>query len=223
MKNDTSKKASRQRKQIERFCEMLGLEIDVLEWEPIGVCGEMCGPSGGWAINTKCGIRAYGMNADDLCREILTDARHRDQHQDTHRHYLCGRADAAKHKDAVIEELQRRVVSPTDGDFYEVANAYAAGCIWALLRAVHQTGMCEPPIRQMWVLREIADRTFGKDWASSVFMPPRKHASFEPIPKAERERFLDGSPWNDLEAIRQAAGSQDTSEIVSLIRKGREA
>lgn len=73
---------SQQREAIKRAARDAGLNITTLEWEPIGTCLEMCGPSGGWFVETENKdpegydpeFMAY--NADEICQMIRNWKKH---------------------------------------------------------------------------------------------------------------------------------------------------
>jgi hypothetical protein len=54
---------------IERTAKACGLKIEQIYWEPIGRAAEMCGPSGGWCVQTNAEyFLAY--NARELCEQM---------------------------------------------------------------------------------------------------------------------------------------------------------
>lgn len=60
---------SRARKKIRRAFAELGLGIESIEWEPIGMCIEMQGREGGWSVwldEESGGGHVMGYNVDDL-------------------------------------------------------------------------------------------------------------------------------------------------------------
>jgi hypothetical protein len=73
---------SRQREAIKKAALEADLKIRTLEWEPIGICLEMCGPSGGWFVETENKdpegydpeFMAY--NAEEICQMIRNWKKH---------------------------------------------------------------------------------------------------------------------------------------------------
>ena len=68
--NPLWKGKSRQRKAILNAAQKAGLAVLGLHWTPIGIAYEMCGPSGGWALDTKERGVMPAYNAKDLVAEL---------------------------------------------------------------------------------------------------------------------------------------------------------
>lgn len=60
---------SRQRQMIGKALAEAGYEVIEIEWAPIGIAFEMCGPSGGWYVTTKTDSFC-GYNAKEVCQQI---------------------------------------------------------------------------------------------------------------------------------------------------------
>lgn len=216
-------KESASRKQITRFCLMLNVEIQSLEWTPIGQAAEMCGPDGGWVLVTKDGHDVMGLNADDLCQSLLTDVRFHDQSQLIEKCMKIGRAEGARHKDAIIATLKQELLCRRFGSASQtVVNEQIANAVRTLIKSVWATSYGHPPLRQMWIMRDIVQSVFGEDWnEEKLCRVPDKPVQFHPITGDAVKKYYDGGPWVDLEAIRQAAGTQDTAEIVAMVVAGK--
>jgi hypothetical protein len=204
------------RYQIQRFAAMLEVVIKSLRYARKG-------ESAGWHCdfarkNHDESLDAWGWDADELCRGMLVSVRLVDMSDYQQACIKIGAVNAAKIKDAEIQDLQRRLATGNSAYAAKVINGLQVSGIRNLLRAMWKSGECEPPMRDLWVLQELMDRHCGKQWrADDTYVPPETPIRFEPIPKEERRRFHDASPWLDLEAIRKAAGTQDTETIVAMV------
>lgn len=206
---------SKSRKQIEDFAAMLEVKVVSLKWTPIGRGGEKEGPSGGWECEVEPGGDCYGYNADDLCHSMLVSVRGADMERYRRECYQLGVASAAKEKDGVIADLKRRLVTGNAAHAQRFVNEIKAEGIRDLLRAVYRSSASQPPMRDMWLLRDLAERHLGERWDHpELFVGRETPVVFEPMPEGERKKYWDSSPWKDLAVIRKAAGTEDTDEIV---------
>jgi hypothetical protein len=63
---------SRQRKAILGAAKQAGLTVLGLTWDPIGAGNEMCGPNGGWQLDTKEHGIIPAYNVKEMIREIAS-------------------------------------------------------------------------------------------------------------------------------------------------------
>lgn len=218
---------SKARQQILKFAAMLDIRVTTLTWTPIGRGGEMQGPSGGWECGflyrARCNsgdvITAYGLNADDLCQNILVEIRGADLDRCARVHHRLGVRSAAKEKDAEIADLKRRLASGQRADAEQAINEVKLAAIRELLRAVWKSRDGQPPMRENWVIEALLVRHYGRDWChDDIYVAPDSPVEVKPLAEDERRKFHDGSPWRDLEKIRLAAGTQDTDAILAMLR-----
>ena len=59
---------------IKRYAERLGLTVHSVTWTPIGGAMEMCGPEGGWVVETDFGV-AVGYNVGEVMESLTYDAK----------------------------------------------------------------------------------------------------------------------------------------------------
>lgn len=196
---------------------MLREEIKKLTWQPVGAGCEMQGASGGWACELEGGRECYGYNANELCCAMLQEVRSRDMDEWRRDHFSLGVKSAAKEKDALIEDLKRRLATGNRSDSEAVINEIKVCGISSLMRAVWQSGYGEPPMRNNWIMQYLMERHFGPKWNSDLFVAPNEPIEILPLEKSERKKFHDGSPWIDLEIIRKAAGTEDTQAIIKML------
>ena len=216
---------SGKRRRILSLCADLGVVVERLEWTPIGRGAEMQGPSGGWELDGSyvgMPIQAMAYNVAELIKDVVRERvniEYRTQHETAYRR---GVASAADEKQAEIDRL--RLLVAFGGDGAQERNRWLACQVWALFRAMYRSCDCKPPMRQIWMLREIASRAFGANFeANLAWEPPSYPVRFDEIPESDLHKFEDGSPWRDLAAIRQAAETEDTLVIVERLRKRGDA
>lgn len=64
---------SRNEKRIRDKCTELGIEVESLRWEPIGMAMEMCGHSGGWILND---FDPVGLSTEEALANLPAHARY---------------------------------------------------------------------------------------------------------------------------------------------------
>jgi hypothetical protein len=64
---------SRNKDKIIKTLAKYGLEAKEIDYQPLGPCFEMCGPEGGWLVETTTGEMYLAYNINELINNIETD------------------------------------------------------------------------------------------------------------------------------------------------------
>jgi hypothetical protein len=67
---------SRNKNKIIKTLAKYNLTAITLDWQPIGIAYEMCGPCGGWLVETNEGDTYMAYNINELINYIETDNGH---------------------------------------------------------------------------------------------------------------------------------------------------